>query len=134
MHSCPVSPCLCGGVGLSGVIYSQPVPRTYSINRLYVSLECGNRYVLLNLLGKGGFSEVWRAFDLVLAEEVAVKVRRARAPTDELQARGAWFLKRCTMPCQTVWRLGLLNSWLKNALLEALCFSTFALFATFAKC
>lgn len=32
------------------------------------------RYVLLNLLGKGGFSEVWRAFDLVLAEEVAVKV------------------------------------------------------------
>ncbi|CAN0158600.1 unnamed protein product, partial [Hapterophycus canaliculatus] len=32
------------------------------------------RYVLLNLLGKGGFSEVWRAFDLVLVEEVAVKV------------------------------------------------------------
>lgn len=32
------------------------------------------RYVLLNLLGKGGFSEVWRAFDLVLAEDVAVKV------------------------------------------------------------
>eukprot|EP00903_Cladosiphon_okamuranus_P007033 g6838.t1 len=34
------------------------------------------RYVLLNLLGKGGFSEVWRAFDLVLAEEVAVKVHQ----------------------------------------------------------
>lgn len=37
------------------------------------SFRC-ERYVLLNLLGKGGFSEVWRAFDLVLAEEVAVKV------------------------------------------------------------
>lgn len=35
------------------------------------------RYVLLNLLGKGGFSEVWRAFDLVHAEDVAVKVRCA---------------------------------------------------------
>lgn len=33
------------------------------------------RYVLLNLLGKGGFSEVWRAFDLLHAEDVAVKVR-----------------------------------------------------------
>lgn len=30
--------------------------------------------MLLNLLGKGGFSEVWRAFDLVLAQDVAVKV------------------------------------------------------------
>lgn len=29
---------------------------------------------MLNLLGKGGFSEVWRAFDLVNAEDVAVKV------------------------------------------------------------
>ncbi|CAM9499039.1 unnamed protein product [Pylaiella littoralis] len=34
------------------------------------------RYVLLNLLGKGGFSEVWRAFDLVLAQDVAVKVHQ----------------------------------------------------------
>ncbi|CAM9101773.1 unnamed protein product [Ascophyllum nodosum] len=34
------------------------------------------RYVLLNLLGKGGFSEVWRAFDLVRAEDVAVKVHQ----------------------------------------------------------
>ncbi|CAN0484667.1 unnamed protein product, partial [Laminaria digitata] len=34
------------------------------------------RYVLLNLLGKGGFSEVWRAFDLVNAEDVAVKVHQ----------------------------------------------------------
>ncbi|CAM9104732.1 unnamed protein product [Ectocarpus fasciculatus] len=34
------------------------------------------RYVLLNLLGKGGFSEVWRAFDLVHAEDVAVKVHQ----------------------------------------------------------
>ncbi|CAM9966466.1 unnamed protein product, partial [Discosporangium mesarthrocarpum] len=35
-----------------------------------------NRYILLNLLGKGGFSEVWRAFDLQESEEVAVKVHQ----------------------------------------------------------
>jgi tousled-like kinase len=32
------------------------------------------RYQLLSLLGKGGFSEVWRAMDLFELREVAVKV------------------------------------------------------------
>lgn len=32
------------------------------------------RYVLMHLLGKGGFSEVWKAFDLVEARVVACKV------------------------------------------------------------
>lgn len=41
------------------------------------------RYVLLNLLGKGGFSEVWRAFDLVHAEDVAVKVREGIVPLSD---------------------------------------------------
>lgn len=49
------------------------------------SLSGCNRYVLLNLLGKGGFSEVWRAFDLVLAQDVAVKVKCARAPCFQLR-------------------------------------------------
>lgn len=34
------------------------------------------RFQLLNLLGKGGFSEVWRALDLDRGIEVAVKVHR----------------------------------------------------------
>lgn len=34
------------------------------------------RYVLLNLLGKGGFSEVWRAFDLMDMRNVAVKIHQ----------------------------------------------------------
>lgn len=34
------------------------------------------RYILEELLGKGGFSEVWRAFDLVDLREVAVKIHQ----------------------------------------------------------
>ncbi|KAL3933047.1 MAG: hypothetical protein SGBAC_010568 [Bacillariaceae sp.] len=34
------------------------------------------RYVLHSLLGKGGFSEVWRAYDLVELREVAVKIHQ----------------------------------------------------------
>ena len=33
------------------------------------------RYLLLSMLGKGGFSEVWKAYDLVELKEVAVKVQ-----------------------------------------------------------
>jgi len=40
-------------------------------------LKClHNRYQLQSLLGKGGFSEVWRAVDLVSLHEVAVKVHK----------------------------------------------------------
>lgn len=34
----------------------------------------GDRYVVLNLLGKGGFSEVYKGFDLVTGEYVALKL------------------------------------------------------------
>lgn len=33
-----------------------------------------NRYLLQQMLGRGGFSEVWKAFDLVELREVAVKI------------------------------------------------------------
>jgi tousled-like kinase len=32
--------------------------------------------MLLSLLGKGGFSEVWRAFDIIELREVAVKIHQ----------------------------------------------------------
>lgn len=43
--------------------------------RDYPTLDNG-RVLLLQLLGKGGFSEVWRAMDLYEAREVAVKVHQ----------------------------------------------------------
>lgn len=39
-------------------------------------MQLNDRYVLLSLLGKGGFSEVWRAFDLSMLREVAVKIHQ----------------------------------------------------------
>jgi len=35
-----------------------------------------NRYIPLSQLGKGGFSEVWRAYDLIDMKEVAVKIHQ----------------------------------------------------------
>ena len=44
-------------------------------SRFIRELPCLNsRYVLLSMLGRGGFSEVWKALDLVELREVAVKV------------------------------------------------------------
>lgn len=39
-------------------------------------LQLHGRYVLDNLLGKGGFSEVWKGYDLVELREVAVKIHQ----------------------------------------------------------
>eukprot|EP00804_Cyclotella_cryptica_P027957 CCRYP_003846-RB/>CCRYP_003846-RB protein AED:0.02 eAED:0.02 QI:613/1/1/1/1/0.75/4/200/759 len=38
-----------------------------------------DRYIPLNILGKGGFSEVWRAYDLVDLRHVAVKIHQLEA-------------------------------------------------------
>jgi serine/threonine protein kinase len=43
-------------------------------SRLRTRPTLNDRYQLLRLMGKGGFSEVWRALDLLTASEVAVKV------------------------------------------------------------
>ena len=46
-------------------------------SRFYRDLQCLNsRYLLLSLLGRGGFSEVWKALDLLELREVAVKVHQ----------------------------------------------------------
>lgn len=46
-----------------------------------------NQYVLLSLIGKGGFSEVWLAFDLERLERVAVKVHQLNTSwSDERKA------------------------------------------------
>lgn len=42
-----------------------------------------NRYVLLSLLGKGGFSEVWKALDVIELKEVALKVHQLNVMWNE---------------------------------------------------
>jgi tousled-like kinase len=42
----------------------------------HVVLGDDKRYLLLSLLGKGGFSEVWRAMDLWETNEVAIKIHQ----------------------------------------------------------
>lgn len=46
------------------------------VSAFFVQFQLHDRYVLMNLLGKGGFSEVWRAFDLHDARHVAVKIHQ----------------------------------------------------------
>lgn len=47
-------------------------------------LKClNNRYQLLCLLGKGGFSEVWKALDLIELREVAVKIHKLNVQWNE---------------------------------------------------
>jgi tousled-like kinase len=46
-------------------------------SRFTKDLPCLNgRYILTSILGRGGFSEVWRAFDLVERRDVAIKVHQ----------------------------------------------------------
>lgn len=52
------------------------------------------RYLLLSLLGRGGFSEVWKALDLVELREVAVKVHQVT--TNWSDERKASFIKHVT--------------------------------------
>mmetsp|Transcript_13800 Transcript_13800/g.23321 ORF Transcript_13800/g.23321 Transcript_13800/m.23321 type:complete len:792 (+) Transcript_13800:402-2777(+) len=45
--------------------------------------EIGGRYVLLHLLGRGGFSEVYKAFDVVELREVACKIHQLNTAWNE---------------------------------------------------
>jgi tousled-like kinase len=44
-----------------------------------------NRYLLLNMLGKGGFSEVYKAMDLVDLQEVACKIHQLNSQWSEVK-------------------------------------------------
>lgn len=44
------------------------------MSRYKEHVTLNKRYLLLSLLGKGGFSEVWRAFDLEENKYVACKI------------------------------------------------------------
>jgi tousled-like kinase len=64
-------------------------------SRFYRDLPCLNaRYLLTSMLGRGGFSEVWKALDLLELKEVAVKVHQLNpAWTEE---RKATYIKHVT--------------------------------------
>jgi tousled-like kinase len=51
----------------------------------YPRLGQMERYQLLNMLGKGGFSEVYKAYDLITHCFVAVKIHEIRKDMDEAQ-------------------------------------------------
>jgi tousled-like kinase len=64
-------------------------------SRFLQELPClGKRYLLQCLLGRGGFSEVWKALDLVDLEEVAVKVHQLNPSWNE--SRKQSYIKHVT--------------------------------------
>lgn len=42
-----------------------------------------NRYELRKILGKGGFGQVWKAYDIIMDEWVAIKIMKSRDSSDE---------------------------------------------------
>jgi len=53
-----------------------------------------NRYVVMSLLGKGGFSEVWKGFDLIELQEVAIKIHQLNNAWSEDRKQG--YIKHAT--------------------------------------
>ena len=57
----------------------------------------GNRYVLMNMLGRGGFSEVYKAFDVVEMREVACKLHQLSPQWSE--ARKQTYVRHAQREC-----------------------------------
>ena len=51
------------------------------------SSDLGDRYVLSELVGRGGMADVHKAHDQVLGRDVAVKVLRETSPDPSARAR-----------------------------------------------
>lgn len=63
----------------------------------------GNRYVLMNMLGRGGFSEVYKAFDVVEMREVACKLHQLSPQWNE--ARKQTYVRHAQRECMIHKRL-----------------------------
>jgi tousled-like kinase len=64
-------------------------------SRFFRDLPCfNNRYLLQSLLGRGGFSEVWKAFDLLEIRDVAVKIHQLNPAWSE--ERKASYIRHVT--------------------------------------
>lgn len=62
-----------------------------------------NRYVLMNMLGRGGFSEVYKAFDVVEMREVACKLHQLSPQWSE--ARKQTYVRHAQRECMIHKRL-----------------------------
>ena len=58
----------------------------------------GDRYVLMNMLGRGGFSEVYKAYDVVEAREVACKLHQLNPQWSE--QRKVTYVKHAARECE----------------------------------
>jgi len=63
----------------------------------------GGRYVLMNMLGRGGFSEVYKAYDVAEMREVACKVHQLSQHWSE--ARKSTYVRHATRECSIHKRL-----------------------------
>ena len=53
-------------------------------SRFYKAMPClHDRYLLVSMLGRGGFSEVWKALDLMELREVAIKIHQLNPTWNE---------------------------------------------------
>mmetsp|Transcript_20319 Transcript_20319/g.39861 ORF Transcript_20319/g.39861 Transcript_20319/m.39861 type:complete len:1026 (-) Transcript_20319:1350-4427(-) len=83
-------------VDLEKLVYLQSLRRLREedASRFNRQPVLNNRYLLRELLGKGGFSEVWKGFDLVELRDVAVKVHELNSSWNDVKK--ASYLKHAT--------------------------------------
>ena len=76
--------------------------------------DAQNRYQIVELLGKGGFSEVWHAFDLEALTDVAIKIHQlSSAWSDERKSN---YIKHAIREndIQKVWMGESISEWVNG--------------------